>query len=372
MYSAESLRGWELTRTIQPWRYPRLVKLTVLAAVVVLVVAGALWWLFLRDGDKRVTAYFSRTVGVYEESDVRALGVKIGEIESLTPQGEQVEVAFRLDADAPVASDTNAVVVSPSLVADRYVQLTELGGEDDRIPSGTTIPVENTATPVEVDELYDSLDDLADTLGPEGANTDGALSDLLDTGKENLQGTGRAFNDAIRDFADMARTLEGSEEDLFGTVEELQVFTEMLAENDEQVSELNEKLATVSQTLSDDREELSAALQTLGVALADVQSFIEDNREGLKTNVDKLADTTQIVVDRRSELAEALDTVPLAADNVLEAFDSDSGTLQGRTDILEYFLDPEQSGGGAASGAGPPLPLPDLDEENNTASEGGS
>lgn len=263
------------------------------------------------------------------------------------------------------------MVVSPSVVADRYVQLTTLSQDEPRIADGAIIPIEQTATPVELDELYDSLNDLMRSLGPQGANTDGALSELLETGEANLRGTGKAFNDAVRDFADLARTLTDSEDDLFGTVEELQVFVSMLADNDQQVASLNEKLATVSQTLSDDREELSGALHTLGGALAEVQSFIKDNRGRIKTNVDKLADTTQLIVDRRASLAEALDVVPLAASNVLASFDPESGTLQGRTVLLEYFLNGDLSGGGA-SGPAAPLPLPTTAESSTTASQGGS
>lgn len=66
---------------------PRLIRLTALIAVLVLAAAGVLWWVFVHDGDKRVVAYFNRTVGVYEGSDVRALGVAIGRVESVTPQG---------------------------------------------------------------------------------------------------------------------------------------------------------------------------------------------------------------------------------------------------------------------------------------------
>ena len=50
-----------------------------------------------------------------------------------------------------------------------------------------------------------------DDMGPLTANSQGALSDLLKTGAQNLQGNGRAFNDSVRNFAQLARTLAGSE-----------------------------------------------------------------------------------------------------------------------------------------------------------------
>ena len=47
-----------------------------------------------------------------------------------------------------------------------------------------------TAVPVEVDQVYASLTKLANALGPNGANSHGALSNLIKTGAANLAGNG--------------------------------------------------------------------------------------------------------------------------------------------------------------------------------------
>lgn len=315
-------------------RVSRLVTMLVVAA---LIIGGGLWWIFSGNGDKRITAYFTRAVGVYTGSDVRLLGVKIGQIDSVTPRGEQVEVTMSIKGDVGVAADTGALVVAPSVVADRYLQFTKPARKAPRIADGTVIGVGKTGTPVELDELYASLNSLTTALGPKGANSGGALTDLLNTGAANLQGNGKSFNESVRNFADLARTLADSKDDLFGTIDELQKFTSMLAGNDNQVRDVNKQLSAVSKNLADDRTELAGALNTLGTALGQVQGFIKDNRALLKSNVDKLAQTTQLLVDHRASLAETLDVAPNAVTNVLNAFDPKSGSLQGRTDIREYF-----------------------------------
>jgi phospholipid/cholesterol/gamma-HCH transport system substrate-binding protein len=319
-------------------------RIAIVLAVLAVVTAADLWWIFAGDASRRVTAYFGRAVGVYPGSDVQVLGVRVGSVESVTPRGERVEVILRLDADAPVSADTQALIVAPSVVADRHVQLTTLSRGGPKLADGAVIPVERTGTPVELDELYASLNDLLTALGPDGANADGALSDLLDTGAENLHGNGAAFNENVRNFAELARTLAGSRDDLFGTIDELQKFTGMLADNDERVLAVNEQLAQVWQTLAADRDELSGALNTLAAALGEIQAFVQDNRAAIKSNVDKLAETTQVLVDRRAELAEALDVAPIAVTNLYNSFDPESQTLQGRVNLLEYLLPLPASG----------------------------
>ncbi|GAA4530271.1 MCE family protein [Amycolatopsis samaneae] len=315
----------------------RLNRFVLFAVLLALVVVAGLWWLFSGNGKHHATVYFSRAVGVYTGSDVRLLGVRIGQVDSVTPRGEQVEVGLTFDGSAGIAADTTVVVIAPSVVADRYVQFAKLARGGPRLTDNAVIGTNRTATPVELDQLYGSLDTLAKALGPNGANSGGALSDLLRTGSRNLAGNGKPFNESVRNFAELARTLAGNSSDLFGTVDELQKFTTMLATNDRQVSDVNRQLARISETLAANKDELTGALRGLGGALGDIQAFIRDNRGQIKSNVDKLALTTQTLVDKRASVAELLDVAPIAAQNVVNAVDPVTGTLQGRGNLHEYF-----------------------------------
>jgi len=307
------------------------------AILLALVVTAALWWVFSGSGQHHVTAFFSRAVGVYSGSDVRVLGVRVGQVDAVTPRGEQVQVDMTVDGSVGIAEATTVLVLAPSVVADRYVQFAKLARGGPRLKDGASIPVQRTATPVELDQLYASLDTLSKALGPNGANSQGALSDLLKTGAQNLQGNGQAFNDSVRNFAQLARTLAGNSGDLFGTVDELQRFTTMLATNDQQVSGVNQQLSQISGTLAANSGELAHALDSLGQALGDVQAFIRDNRGAIKSNVDNLVTTTRTLVEQRQSLAETLDGVPLAVSNVLNAIDPATGRLRGRDNVLEYY-----------------------------------
>lgn len=315
----------------------RLSRFVAFAVVLALVIVAALWWIFSGTGQDRATVMFSRAVGVYSGSDVRLLGVRIGQVESVTPRGEQVEVTLTYDGSAPIAADTDVVVIAPSVVADRYVQFSKPARGGPRLVNNSTIGVDRSATPVELDQLYASLDTLTKALGPDGANKNGALSDLLTTGAKNLQGNGTAFNDSVKQLAELARTLAGNSGDLFTTVRELQQFTSMLAANDNQVTQVNQQLSAVSGTLSANRDELASALRSLGTALGDIQGFLKDNRALIQSNVDKLAVTTQTLVDQRASLAETLETAPLAESNLLQSIDPATGALQSRTDLLDYL-----------------------------------
>jgi phospholipid/cholesterol/gamma-HCH transport system substrate-binding protein len=311
-----------------------------IACVLALVVTAALWWVFAGMNGRKVTAHFAAAVGVYPGGDVRVLGVKVGTIDEVTPEGKTVKVVFTVDRDVRVPENAQAVVVSPSVVSDRYVQLAPAYTGGPTLGEDAVIPRERTATPVELDELYSSLDKLTTALGPNGANADGALADLLNSAARNLEGNGQALNDTLKNLGQATRTLSGSKEDLFATVDNLQKFTAMLAANDSQVRDFNKQLADVSKMLADERGDLGAALSELATALGLVQGFIKDNREVLKSNVDKLASITQVLVNQRAALAETLDVAPLALGNLQNSYNAASGTLDTRANINELNQPP--------------------------------
>ncbi|GAA2992396.1 MCE family protein [Actinokineospora diospyrosa] len=314
----------------------RLLKFLALGAVSVLLVVVGTAALFDTGRSRTLTAYFAAAVGLYPGSDVRVLGVAIGTVDTVEPLGPNVRVTMTIDAAAPVPPDATALIITPSLVSDRYLQLAPVSTDDRRIADGAVIPQTRTVVPVELDELFASLDGLTTALGPQGANADGALSDLIHTGQAQLDGNGADLGQTIRDLGDLARTLNGSQDDLFGTVDGLARFTAVLAANDRQLRQVNERLSTVTGFLADERANFDAALHELAGALSVVQGFVRDNRGLVKSNVDNLLTTTKVLVDQRAALAEALDATPLALSNLLRAYDPATRTIDGRANLNEY------------------------------------
>ncbi|GAA3240914.1 MCE family protein [Actinocorallia longicatena] len=308
---------------------------TAIVAVIAVAVALLVW---IGEGPgTRITAYFPLAIGVYHGSDVRILGVRVGRVDSVTAEGTRVKVVLTVDHGIDVPAEAGAVLVSPSVVSDRYVQLAPAYDAGAKMATGAVIPQERTRVPVELDQLYDSMKRLATQLGPQGANRTGSLSRLLQVGAANLDGNGEALRKMIGNFSKAAKTLSGSQDDIFATVDGLQRFTGMLSANDGQVRTAERQLADVSQFLAADRDELGAALKELATALVKVKDFIKDNRSLVRADVEKLAKITQTLVKQRRSLAEALNVLPLDVDNILNAYDPRTRSLMGRGNLLELM-----------------------------------
>jgi len=359
-------------------------RATLLAAVSFLaaaVIAGALLVALPGPPGTQVTAYFREAVSIYPGSDVRILGVNVGTVDSVQPEGTRVKVTMTVQPGVPVPAGADAVVVVPSLVADRYIQLTPAYSGGPTLASGQVIPISHTATPVELDQLYQSLTKFAQDLGPNGVNAHGALSGVIKTGAANLAGNGRAFGTMIYEFSQLQRTLARSQGNFFATIDNLAQFTSMLKANNGQVRLAQQQLAQVASFLAADRQNLAGALNELTTALGQAQAFIQANRGALKSNIAKLQAITTILAHQKASLSEALDNYPLAADNLLNAYDPVNGTLDARGDLNEismgpcsYITNPQQIGCPQSSSSGQSsqaLPLPVVGAAVPSGSGGG-
>jgi phospholipid/cholesterol/gamma-HCH transport system substrate-binding protein len=322
-----------------------LVKRVLVPLIVLGFVVAAAVSVLGGDTSRTVVAHFPRAISVYEGSDVRVLGVPVGTVTRVEPTGTDVTVTMTYDDEVKLPADAKAVIIAPSVVGDRYVQLTPAySGTGEILADGAELSVEDTSQPLELDEIYDSLDRLNVALGPRGANRTGALSDLLSVTADNFGGQGTTFRQTLRDYSRLSSTLAGNKEELFGSVEALGNFMETLADNDQTVRQFNQSLADVSTMLAGEREELVAATRNLSVALTAVKEFVEENKGSLSRNIAGLNRVAKVLVRQRGALDEILRVAPGALNNLALTYNPQAGTLDTRANFGESInqleLDP--------------------------------
>lgn len=304
-------------------------------------------------------AVFDQAVGLYPGSDVQMLGVPVGRVTDVTAEGDTVRVTMRLDNGYAASADTAAIIVAPTLVSDRFVQLTHPHENGEALADGDVIHIERTDVPVEIDQLYESMNDFTHALGPNGVNEDGSLSDFLDVMADNLDGNGAQINQMLREFSEASQTLADTGEDFFTTIDHLDVFAQMLADNDDTVAQINQQFAAVTGYLAEDRDDLAAALENLGDALLVLDDFIRDNRGNLQTSVENLIGPTQVLVRQRDSLEEAVRLQPLALQNFLNAYNPQTRVIDGRGNLNEVYIWADGTVSTEPSAEAPPLLLPE-------------
>lgn len=312
-----------------------------LAVATAVVLLAATFLVLVRDTSetKTVTAHFPRAVSVYKGTDVRILGVNVGHVTAVIPEGNSVRVDMEYDATYKVPADAKAVIVTPTLVADRFVQLTPAYSGGTLMADGADIPLPDTGVPVELDRIYSSLRDLSEALGPNGVNKDGTLDHLLEAGAKNLKGQGRLGNQMLTRLSQAADTFGRGSGDLFATVTQLAKFSDTLAGNDRLVRAFIKDLSGMSSSLVSERVELQRALASVARAVGTVKGFVHDNHQALVTDLEELTRVMKTINSERDSIDLALQTGPLALGNLAVAFNNQTNSIGSRIGVNGTFGD---------------------------------
>jgi len=292
-----------------------LLAFAMLAAATVLVVVQS-----ATPERHTLVATFPRTTSLYEGAKVKVLGVDVGKVDSIKVVGTAVQVTISYDENVDLPADVHALIVPPSIVGDRFVQLAPAYDTGPVLEDNARLGLDRTGVPIELDETYQSLDELAAGLGPNGANQDGSLSRLISATARNLDGRGRAVNTTIRELAAAIDTLAGSSDDANGTVTNVSHITHMLAGKDAQMRKLVSALARVAAQLSGQRRDIATSVTSLRQALALVATFVKANRSVAHEAVTSLTSVSSTLAQHTDDLAGLVDMTPTGLTSLLNIY----------------------------------------------------
>lgn len=266
-------------------------------------------------GRMSVTVLLADSAGLFVGNDVGVLGVPVGEVTSIEPDGAQVRVELSVDRDQPLPADVGAVVVARSVATDRYVELTPVYSSGPKLADGAVIPEPMTRTPVDFDEVLSALDTFA--AGIAGSKqTRGAIANILEEGSKAVDGKGALFNRAITSLGGAVNSISGQREEIAGTLVALDTLTGTIAANQELVREFVTQVSRASDLLADERANFRSALRSLSEAVELVADFAHQNRQQLVRSLDQSSALMESLLTRRADLTEILRVMPLTLQNL--------------------------------------------------------
>ncbi|AIY17318.2 MCE family protein [Pimelobacter simplex] len=302
-----------MSTTTRPGRLGRLAGVLV-AVLAVLLTTGC--GVVGGGGDKMtVKAYFADSAGLFVGNDVGILGVNVGTIKSIEPAGDKVLVTMEIDADQPVPADAGAVVVARSVATDRYVELTPVYRSGPKLRDDATIGLDKTQTPVDFDQVLESLNDFATGIGGNKETTK-AVQRFIDAGTEALQGRGPLLNQTIHSLADGIDGVASQRENIAATLKSLDVLLTTISTNEQTARTFIQQVSTASKMLADERENFRTALRSLDEAVTTVAKFAVDNRAEIVRNLDGGTKLMKTVLSKQDQLTEILRVMPLALENL--------------------------------------------------------
>lgn len=313
---------------------PRARKAAVIA-VVAMVMTGVGFVAYRQFlAPKTITAYFRSATAIYPGDEVRVVGVRVGTIDEIEPQGTRTRITMKVDRGVPVPADAKAIIVAPNLVSARYVQLTPAYGatpaaSGPTLAPGAEIGEDRTAVPVEWDEIKEQLTRLASELGPDSGVSDTSLGRFINSTADAMDGNGEKLRDTITQLSDVGRILGAGSGDIVDVIKNLQVFVTALRDSNTQIVQFQDRLADVTGVIDGSRTDLDSAITELSDAVGKVQRFVANSRDQTAEQIERLANVTQVLSDNSMVVKNVLHAAPNALVNGYNIYNPDTGGPRG-------------------------------------------
>lgn len=280
------------------------------------------------DGVYPVTAFFPRAIGLFPRSTVRVLGVEVGRVASVTPEGDRVRAVLHVRDGIRIPVDARAIIVPISLISDRYVQLEPVwrAGQPFLEP-GDAIPLDRGVAPAELDDLLATLESFLEAIEPGTADEPGALGALVQNASRALDGRGPELGTTISNLSTLLDVLGRNAGTLDSLIVRLDDVVRALSRRDSALVAMNRGLAQVFSALAEERQALGSGVSNLADLIDELGRLVAAHRSDLETDLQILSDTTDAVVAESEHVVRQLLWLPVLSRGARQAFDQDNDRI---------------------------------------------
>lgn len=131
------------------------------------------------------------SVGLYVDNPVTQMGYEIGRVDNLTPGALSVRVDFTVTKQRRLPGDVRAIIRSPSILADRSLELVGNYESGPQLVPGECIPLGRSSTPKSLSEVIGSATEFVNQINPDGSTN---INDVVRGIDDLVQGNGAGIN----------------------------------------------------------------------------------------------------------------------------------------------------------------------------------
>jgi virulence factor Mce-like protein len=252
-------------------------------------------------------AVMSDSVGLYVGNHVTQMGYPIGEIRRIEPQPSDVKVVFSLDGGRPVPEDVHAVTRSPSILADRALELVGNYAGGPKLQPAQCIPMSRTSTPLSIAQIIGSATDFVNQVNPEGSTN---IADALKGIDQAMSGQGDRLNQLMSRSSQLLDNPDQAISQLGEITRNVAELTSMLRDNRADLKTIVTDLPSVAPTAL---ESLQGAYE-FDAPVAEVMTIVNDIETELgpefQAALDETGELMRIASPHYKGIANMLNPLP--------------------------------------------------------------
>ncbi|MDQ2589225.1 MCE family protein [Saccharothrix yanglingensis] len=239
------------------------------------------------------------------ESDVKLLGVLVGEVRAIRSRGDGAEVELALHPDQVdlIPANVSARLLPKTLFGERFVSLEAPHDPSGPIAEGAVIEQDRTSAAIELERV---LTDLLPTL--QAVRPDKLASTLTSMARA-LEGRGETLGQTIVKLDAYLRELNPQLPVLTADIAKFADVADVYADAGPDLVRALKDATAVSRTLAEQRADLDAVYSSLTTASADLTGFLRDNGEVVVGLADRSRPTVELLATYSPEFPCVLSAV---------------------------------------------------------------
>ncbi|MDI9903262.1 MULTISPECIES: MCE family protein [unclassified Rhodococcus (in: high G+C Gram-positive bacteria)] len=286
---------------------PTTVKLLIFTVVMAVIFAGlAIVFSQVRfSSSNGFHATFSDVSGLKSGDKVRIAGVPVGSVTGVSiGDSNQAEVEFDVDTQYSLMKSTKATVRYENLVGDRYMELLEGAGSTETLPSGGSIPVDQTSPALDLDLLLGGFKPLLRSLDPQQVN------DLSGALLQVLQGQGGTLVSLLGNTSSFTNTLADRDQLIGDVITNLNDVLGTINDKGDQFSTTIDQLQQLVSGLAKDSGPIGNSITEIAGATGDLASLLQATRPDIQTLIGETNRTMTQLDLGKDDINTALGRLP--------------------------------------------------------------
>ena len=217
-------------------------------------------------------AMFTEAGGLKVNDEVRIAGVRVGKVNEIELDGDQVKVSFKVDDAADFGGDTRAAIKVKTILGSMFLALEPAGG--GQLDEGATIPAERTSSPFDVVEAFEGLASTSEQI-----DTD-QLAESLTTLADLTRNTPDEFRGALSGLSRLSANVAAKDEQLNSLLVNLERVSTVLDARDEDIIKLMEDSDVLFRALVARRDAVHELLVSSTTLSKELTALIRQSRDG--------------------------------------------------------------------------------------------
>lgn len=247
-------------------------------------------------------------------SDVKLNGVPVGSVAKVSASDDGAVISLALDPDTSdkLPRDTTARLLPKTLFGERYVSLvTSATGSPEGLSSGDTIEQDMSDESVELEQVFDELLPLLQSIQPE------KLSAMLGELSTTLRGRGDDIGDTLTTLGSYLDKLNPQVPQMTEDLDKLGRVAMAYSDAAPDLLDALDSLTTTSATLVEQRSTLSDVYASVITSSDTTRGWVSDNQE----TIEVLADESRAALEATAPYAKQFPCLLKSARRYIPAMD---------------------------------------------------